>query len=74
VSFVDVMWARSVILTYIADIRTARMMVEEETTAEEETRDDPIGFHEVVVLSIGSESDCMDFGSTAVRQARRLAC
>jgi hypothetical protein len=50
------------------------MMVEEETTAEEETRDDPIGFHEVVVLSIGSESDCMDFGSTAVRQARRLAC
>jgi hypothetical protein len=49
------------------------MMVEEETTVEEEIRDDPVGFHEVVVLSIGSESGCMDFGSTATRQAR-IAC
>jgi hypothetical protein len=47
-------------------------MVEEETTAEEESRDDPVGFHEVVilVLSIGLEPDCRKFGSTAVRQAR----
>jgi radical SAM superfamily enzyme len=49
------------------------MMVVEETTAEEETRDDPVGFHEVVVLSIGTKPDCIDFGSTAARQAR-LAC
>jgi hypothetical protein len=51
----------------------ARTMEVEETTAEEETRDGPVGFHEVVVLSICSQLDCRKLGSTAARQAR-LAC
>jgi hypothetical protein len=52
------------------------MVVEEETTAEEESKAISfLMFHEVGISEhwLGTEPDCMDFGSTAARQAR-LPC